>query len=708
MKKLLDKVKMHKNFKDHYKEIEDACNYVNTLITTHKIYNIDFSYGICDVLFYVMVDYKVVIASILYPFVKAETITAQDLQDKYSQDIIDLINTLLKLESLKINTKQSQSQSIKNMFIALAKDIRVIILKLAIEQHKTVILDKYNKSEQDSIMFSVKEVYAPLAAMIGIGYIKNSLENIIFKYYNPTEYNKLNLQLHKYVDQRNNQINISIKRIKKEILPIVGQVYGRQKQISSIYKKLLVKHELSKVYDIMAVRVIVNTIEECYTVLGKIHAIYQPLNRFKDYIAQPKANGYQSLHTSVVVENGDVLEIQIRTIDMHNYAEYGFAAHWAYKEKRKVKESDKKINYIRSVMELYKQKTPEEMLDVLKIDVYSGNIFCQTPQGKVVQFPEGATPIDFAYAIHSKVGDTCVGAKVNDKMVPITTQLQNGDVVEILTNSKSNGPSRDWLKIVKTSTARNRINAFFKREMKDENIKRGKSILEAQAKTKNLNLSKLFKEEYLSEVFDKYSLSSVEDLYASVGYGGLTANQILTRLTKAYNDKNNETPATNEELINALNTPSNIKSVNPQSTVSVYGYANLMTKFAKCCNPLPGDDIIGYVSRGKGVTVHRINCQALNSQESERFIECSWNEGVGNSFVGTITVMAINSPNTIASISKKFSDLKINILSLKNLILNQEQIQLHISVNVEKKQELEELILKLKQLSSVIDAYRAK
>ena len=656
-----------------------------------------------------MVDYKTVVAGILYPYVKNGSIKIEQVKNIYDTDIYDILSTILKLEMLKINTKQSQTQNVKDMFIALAKDIRVIILKLAIEVHKTIILDKYSKDEQKQIMQQINDIYSPLSAVIGIGYIKNRLENELFLFFKPLEYAELNKQLHKYVEARNNQIKVSIEKIKQEILPIKAQVYGRQKQISSIYKKIENKtKDLNLIYDILAIRVIVESVEECYAVLGKIHALYRPLGKFKDYIAQPKENGYQSLHTTVIVENGDPLEIQIRTIDMHTYAEYGFAAHWVYKERRKVNESDKKMSYIRSVMELYKDKSPEELMSALKIDVYSGNIFCQSPQGKILQFPEGATPIDFGYAIHSKIGDTCVGAKINDKMVPLTTTLQNGDIVEIVTNVNSKGPSRDWLKIAKTAEARTRINAFFKREMKDDNIKKGKSILEAQAKAKNIVLARVFKDDYLESVFDKYSLNSVDDLYASVGYGSLTANQVLSRLTAAQRE-NEVVELDANEIVNSINAnTNNNRESRGASTVNVLGYANLMTKFAKCCNPLPGDEIIGYVSRGKGVTIHRVDCDALLKSENDRLIECSWNTNNNNSFVGALTIISSNTPSAIAVVTKKFSDLKIPILSLKNLALNKEELQLSITLNVKRKDELEEVIKKLKQLSIVHDIFRSK
>lgn len=700
---LEEKLKAYFTQKEQYEKINKAMQNVKNHKYNDAIYNYNFGLSVVETLLNVMADYNTVIAAIYYPVLKNNLLDIHDVKAQASEDIAEILQAVFKIEQLKINTKESQAQNIKDMFIALAKDIRVIILKLAVEQQKVLLIDKFEKAEQQAIMLQVKDIYSPIAAMISIGHIKSTLENELFKYYKPLEYAELNKQLHKYVEERNQQIQKSIEIIKQEIQPIDAQVYGRQKQISSIYKKIENKQkELNQIFDILAIRVIVQTVEQCYNVLGKIHAIYKPVGRFKDYIAQPKENGYQSLHTTVIVENGDSLEIQIRTQEMHTYAEYGFAAHWAYKEKRKVNESDKKISYIRSIMELHKEKSSDEILDALKIDVYSGNIFCQTPMGKVLQFVEGATPIDFAYAIHSKIGDTCVGAKINDKMVPLTTPLKNGDIVEIITNANSKGPSRDWLKIIKTSEARGKINAFFKREMKDENIKKGKTILEGAAKAKNLNLSKLFKEEYLEEVFDKYSLASLDDMYASVGYGGLSANQILSRLTNLYNEQEKQRPV----IIDNLQTT--IKTNTKSNIINVLGYSNLMTKLAKCCNPLPGDEIVGYVSRGKGVTVHRANCDALKTIEDERLIECTWNTTNNDSFIGALTIISANNTSAIAAISKKIADLKLQLSSLKTSSKSKEEMIIHVGINVKKKEELSDVIYKLKQLSVVHDIYRTK
>ena len=448
--------------------------------------------------------------------------------------------------------------------------------------------------------------------------------------------------------------------------------------------------------DILAVRILVNNVEECYSALGRVFTIFKPLGNFKDYIANPKDNGYQSLHTAIILDNGDPVEIQIRTFDMHTYAEYGFAAHWAYKEKKKVDESGVKINYIRSIMDLHKEKSSDELLEIMKTDVYSGKIFVQSPMGKIIDFPEGATPIDFAYAIHSNIGNSCVGAKINGRMVPLTTQMNNGDTIEIITNPNAKGPSRDWLKVVKTSSAKSKINAFFKKEMKEENIKKGKAMLEDNAKNKNINLSKLFVPKYLDELFEKYSFQSLDDVYASIGYGGITALQVLNKLNASYRADNS-----NQDIKEF-----SLNDIKNDGEIEVKGFSNILTKIGRCCNPLPGDDIIGYISRGNGITVHRRDCETLKNYEFERLIECGWRSGTNKSFIGSITIIATEMPGLVATITKKLNDEKVSLVGLVAKRQDDLRSIITIQMNIKDKTELDVLINKLKQFSFAIDVYR--
>ncbi len=716
---------------DERQQIIEIINQLKKMNIDNPVYNLDFAIDVANLVIDNKLDYKSVVCALHYPIIK------NNLLDQYDTTHIDdevysMIVALSNIEKLNISTKQEQLDSIKNMFMAIAKDIRVIIIKLCIEQEKLKFLDTMDTLEADEYMRGLNDVYAPVSAMLGISQIKNKLEDAIFKYYKPSFYEELKQALSEYVDERNEAINEVIEKIKQEIKPIVPkfEVYGRQKQLYSIAKKLQKKNmsvstildvygrknnieemtkgktfneiTLSNILDILAVRVIVSTVDECYAVLGKIFSIFKPFGNFKDYIANPKANGYQSLHTAIILDNGDPVEIQIRTFDMHNYAEYGLAAHWAYKISKKVNKTDAKINYIRSILELYKEKSNDELLEILKTDVYLGKIFVQTPQGKIIELPEGATPIDFAYAIHSKIGDSCVGAKINGKIFSLATMLSNGDVVEIITNPNSKGPSRDWIKICKTNSAKTKIRAFFKREMKEDNIKKGKSILDAQAKLKNYNLSKLLTDQYLEEVFDRYSFANIDDMYASIGYGGITASQVLNKLVAVYKEDN----PTEAVVARHINVNNSSKSSDDNQVV-VRGYSNMMTKLAHCCSPIPGDKIIGYVSRGKGVTIHRADCKTIENYEFERLIECDWKNFSSNkSFIGTIDLICGNSNSVYSDISKKVTDNKLEIVAMNVKPIKDHKNLIVLSLRVSSKNQLDEMIAKLKVLPNVIDVFR--
>ena len=691
---------------------------------TDGLYTENFAENIAKSIINNRLDIDSAIIGLLYPAykIKPDILNSEFISD----EITSIFVRLEKIENLNLSTHQEQLENIKKMFIALAKDIRVIIIKLCIEEAKLNFLDKFSDIELEKYMKEVSDVYFPISQMLGLSKIKNSFGNATFKYYKPQMYDELEEALSKYVEDRNTEIENVISKLEPEVKAICpnAQVYGRQKQLYSIAKKLQSKNmavstindiygrndylkniaekgefkenRLHQIMDILAVRIIVDTVEQCYSALGKVFTLYKPLGNFKDYIANPKENGYQSLHTAIILDNGDPVEVQIRTFEMHTYAEYGFAAHWAYKEKKAVDKSGVKINYIRSIMDLHKEKSSDELLEIMKTDVYSGKIFVQSPMGKILDFPEGATPIDFAYAIHSNIGNTCVGAKINGRMVPLTTPMNNGDTIEIITNPNSKGPSRDWLKVVKTNTAKSKINAFFKKEMKEENIKKGKSILENNAKIKNLNLSKLLNDKYLEEVFDKYSFQSIDDMYATIGYGGITANQILSKLRSLYLADNQNKEFKEGSLSDFKN----------DGEVEVKGFSNFLTKLAKCCNPLPGDEIIGYVTRGNGIKVHRKDCEALKNYEFERLIECNWRVNPAKTFVGSITLLATDINGVIASITKKLNDEKVSVVGLVAKKIADNKLSITIHLNIKDKTELDSVINKLKNFSFTIEAYR--
>ena len=691
----------------------------------HGLYTKNFAIKIAKNIIENRLDIDSVIIGLLYPIFKVNPeLIDSNLID---HEIRNIFTRLEKIENLNLSTHQEQLENIKKMFIALAKDIRVIIIKLCIEQSKLEFLDNFNELELAKYMQEVTDIYFPICQMIGLSHIKNNFGNATFKYYKPQMYEELTSTLSKLIEERNSQIKKVISKLKVEMVNICPNavVYGRQKQLYSIAKKLQSKNmavstindiygrnnylkdiaesssfkenKLNQIMDILAVRILVNSVEECYSALGRVFTIFKPLGNFKDYIANPKENGYQSLHTAIVLENGDPMEIQIRTFDMHTYAEYGFAAHWAYKEKKKVDESGVKINYIRSIMDLHKEKSSDELLEIMKTDVYSGKIFVQSPMGKILDFPEGSTPIDFAYAIHSNIGNTCVGAKINGRMVPLTTQMNNGDTIEIVTNPNAKGPSRDWLKVVKTSSAKSKINAFFKKEMKEDNIKKGKAILEDNAKNKNINLSKLFVAKYLDDLFEKYSFQSLDDVYASIGYGGITATQVLNKLNASYRADNS-----NVENIKEFS----LSDIKNDGEIEVKGFSNLLTKIARCCNPLPGDEIIGYISRGNGITIHRKDCETLKNYEFERLMECNWRSSTNKSFIGSITIIATEMPGLVATITKKLNDEKVSLVGLVAKKQDDLRSTITIQMNIKDKTELDTLINKLKQFSFALEVYR--
>ena len=721
MEKLLQYAQEKFKEKD-YNKIVQVLSSVKDIDTQDSIYNFDLSVAIATKAIRKQLDCECVCVSIIYPFVITNTYTQE-----ISEDAQNIINSLIALYNIKIQTREEEIKAIRSLFLATAKDLRTMILKLCIEVAKLDFFDNYSPEYQSQLMENYKNFYSPIAAMLGIKDFKDTLENAIFKYNMPKMYEQLDRAVRTCVHEGQEEIDRAIERIKAELAPTIPnvKVFGRQKTLHSIAKKLMRKNmnvndiiktyngklldnydeeikefgstKLNQIVDVLALMILVNDVNECFSVLGKIFTMFTPLGNFKDYITHPKENGYQSLHTVVLLPNGSPLEIQIRTFDMHEFNEYGFAAHWAYKDHSKVNENDIRINYMRKLMESFREEdNSNDILDLMTQDVYSERIFVQTPLGKVIELPEGSNPIDFAYNIHSKIGDACVGAKVNGKMCPLNTELRNGDTVEIITSVNAKGPSRDWLKIVKSNAAKKKINDFFKHAMKDDNIKRGKSMLEQAAKLRNITLSDYLDQKYLDHVFEKYSFASLEDMYASIGYGSTTTAQVLNKLLKVYEELNTNTQ---DFEIKAH------KTHEISGGISVKGYKDILVKYAKCCNPLPGDQIVGFISRAKGITVHRVDCPALAQCEMERLIECTWNDGQ-NSMVGSVVIITQNTTGVLSKISKKINDLKINIEGISSKNNSNGTTTINLQVSVSSREELEDLINKLNNFSFVLDIYR--
>lgn len=687
--------------KDFYNKIKDLC------ITEKQKHLLEIGEENTTIIFPLELDFDMIFAGLALPLIREKEIDLSIFENH--QSALELAQSVLTIESIDAKSQGAELESVRSMLVAMAKDIRVIILKLAdILNRSRHAKNEFTSSEQAVLHNQVVDLYIPLASRLGLSYIKSELSDLDLSYTNPNEYKKLMKTLAEDQNERKHIIEKAIEESKAILaeLNIKGEVYGRLKHISSIYNKIHQKHyDLDEIYDFSAVRILVETVNECYSVLGEIHTKYFPINgRFKDYIARPKSNGYQSLHTTVLIDNMP-LEFQIRTFEMHNHAEYGIAAHFLYKERKsKINELDSKLLWIRKLIENPNLTTSQQLVDELKTDVYSGYIFVQTPMGKIIQLPENSTPIDFAYAIHSNIGNKCVGAKVNGKMVTLTTRLKNADVVEIITSQNAKGPSRDWINIVQTSSAKNKINQFFKKEMRDENIKKGKAMLENSAKARELNLDELLDERWLPEVFNRYSLKSMDDMYSMIGCNGITTTQILNKLVSCYNESNKA----EKGYVFRPNAEENLVGDSQKSSISELG--SMMIKFARCCNPVPGDDIVGFISRGRGVTIHKSDCKCLWALDSKRLMPLSWNKD-GNtetSYIASIKLLVKNTSGVLANIANKIAEQKINISTIQSKNIKDGKSIIVVKVSISNTDKLNDLMQKLKTVEDVYEVSRGE
>ncbi len=628
--------------------------FVSTIICEEM--NLERCYEIVERIVSLSLDKNSVIAFLAYQLFKVKPELAEKHKKYFNADVTKMYEAFKVLKDVREMSRREEAEDIRKMFLALSNDIRVVIIKLAGILYDIKTLKSIEKQVDKDFCDNVKEVFAPLAERLGLSSMKSNMEDYCFRLQDPEMYNMLEQNVLLNKEKNQTQIEITKTRLKNILkdLGIKGEIQARQKHISSIFKKIQAKQiTVAQIYDLVAMRVLVNSVEDCYAVFGRIHAIYKPIQgRVKDYISMPKPNGYQTLHTTVIVENQRPLEIQIRTFEMHKNCEYGIAAHWIYKEKR-IKENslDKKLSWFRDIMENGKNLSSEEFVETLKTNLYRGEIFVQTPKGKVLEFPEHATVIDFAYAIHSDIGNKCVGARVNNIMRPITTELKNGDVVEIITSPTSKGPSRDWLNIVKTSSARTKIKSFFKNELKDENIKDGKTILDLAAQSRGLVLSSIMSQKALDEVLLKFSFDNEDDMYAAIGSGSINATQIISRLVLIYEKEHaikNQTATT-------------IKVHTSKDGVLVDGTTGLLARYAGCCNPVSGEPIIGYISHGKGVTIHRHDCPNLKYLERERLISAEWDDKAHREFIAEIKVFAHNEIGLVVKIMSLMADMKVNL-----------------------------------------------
>lgn len=643
-----------------------------------------------------LIKYKLDVNSIL-----AYLIVEHNLFDNIeNQDVLNLANNLKQLNTDIFSSKEEEAEILRKQFIAMCNDIRVIIIKLCLVLYSANLCTEPLSQENKELLLKVRSIYAPLSERLGFNSLKSTLEDICLKYLEPEIYKELERSSLLKREENAKQIEITTKKI-QTMLDELGlkdaTITSRQKHFSSIYKKLKSKNiTLAQIYDLVAMRVIVSSVEDCYAVLGKIHGLYRPMEgRFKDYISNPKPNGYQSLHTTIIVDNDRPLEVQIRTYEMHKNSEFGVdVAHWIYKEKRKTTELDKKLSWLREIMDASSSLAPEEFVETLKTNLYSGRIFVQTPKGKVLEFPEGATVLDFAYAIHSDIGNSCIGGKINNKMVPLATKLNNNDIIEIITSSTSKGPSRDWLNIVKTAGARNKINSFFKHELKEENIKNGKQIIEIAIKNKGLNYAKVMEEDIAKKALSKFAFNTLDEMFAAVGYGSMSSNQVVNKLISEYDKKYAEKQTSNNF--------STIVVKKTKDGILIDGDSGMMVRYAGCCNPILGENIVGYISRGRGVTIHKCDCLNLKYLEKERLIAAEWADKTSNNKIANISVLASFSEDFITTLTQSIINMKFNILSLETKF-TAGNILCTIKMKINNIDDRDKIISKIKKIENVME-----
>ena len=663
-------------------------------------------------------DTESIIAAMLHDVVEDTDFSIEDVKALFGESVALLVDGLTKLDKISFQTKEeAEMDNIRKMFLAMAKDIRVIVIKFADRLHNLSTLISMPEEKQREKARETLSIFAPIAHRLGMYRIKWELEDMSLKYLDPVAFHEIS----EGIAQKRNEREEFISHIKHELKQklddanIKCQIDGRAKHFYSIYRKMFTQNKtLDQIYDLFAVRVITENVSDCYTALGIAHELYTPMpGRFKDYIAMPKPNMYQSLHTTVIGHNGTPVEIQIRTKEMHEIAENGIAAHWKYKGiKEGEKDFEAKLSWIRQLLEIQNDSdNEEEFLRALKIDLFTDQVFVFTPKGDVMSFPVGATPVDFAFTIHSAIGYKMQGARVNGKIVTLDYQLQNSDIVEVITSSSVHGPSRDWLKFVKTSQARGKINQWFKKENREENIIKGKEILEKEVKRLGVEGADLLTDDYLISLFKRYGYSSVDDLYCSVGYGSIPINKIIARLKEEHRKttEKKETTLTIENISSVVS-PSSLKGKSSDGVV-VSGIDNCLIRYSKCCNPVPGDRIIGYITRGRGVSVHRQDCvNIVNAytipEEKARLIEVSWATSKETSFNASLKIETTDRPNMLFDIAGVFSETKTPIKTI-NARSKENVGFFDVTVEINDIEQLEKIITKLRNVKDVIDVSRS-
>lgn len=667
--------------------------------------------GVAKIVATLRIDDVSIYASLLHGILKCENVDIKKLKEMFGDEVVDIVITVNKLSCFNIKNKDKvDSEMLRNMFLAIAKDIRTVIIKLADRLYNMQNIS-YVDNEEVKLNMAKEclKIYAPIAHRLGMSKVKSELEDISFRVLMPVEYGVIKAQIDEKKKERELYIDNRINEVKKELEKqnIEASIYGRPKHFYSIYKKMKQKHcNADDLFDLLAIRVIVNSVKDCYSVLGIVHDMYKPMpGRFKDYIAVPKTNMYQSLHTTVFGEGGKPFEIQIRTWDMHNVAEKGIAAHFSYKEKtKKITQADQKIIWLRKTLEIQQDITDNtQNLDKIKGEIFGEEVFVFTPKGDIKALPKGATTVDFAYNIHQKVAEKMIGAKVNGKIVPLSTRLENTDIVEVITSSNSKGPTIDWLKFVKTTTAKNKITSFLKKQGKQQNIIKGKEFLEKELKKKRYLKDVLNDEKIVNEVLRKSNFNSLDEVYENIGFGSISVLKIVNRFNEEY-EKNKELDIDKVAKHKVVN--NNLKNKN--NLIEVEGIKNCKVKFAMCCSPIPGDDIKGYITLGNGISIHRADCVNIKALENtpSRFINVKWKNELKGDFEAKIVVKANASSSVLTEVLKKISDLKVQVIQISSRVTHDRENIMDLKVSVANIEMLQSVIKNLKKVDSVFEVKR--
>lgn len=673
-------------------------------------------------------DKESITAGILHDVVEDTVYSIEEIKEMFGSEVALLVDGVTKLTNLPYNDsskEEIQAENYRKMFLAMAKDIRVILIKLADRLHNMQTMRSMPKEKQLRISTETLSIYAPLANRLGISRIKAELEDLSLKYLDDIAYNDIKEKVAKKFSERNEFIQGIVRDVKKHIedAGIKAEVMGRPKHFFSIYKKMVNQDKtIDQIYDLFAIRAIVDSIKDCYGVLGVIHEMYKPIpGRFKDYIAMPKSNMYQSLHTTLIGPGGEPFEMQIRTVEMHKTAEYGIAAHWKYKENQSgvstaVKE-EQKLNWLRQILEWQRDMSDnKEFMDALKTDlnVFNDQVYAFTPKGEVYNLPSGSTPIDFAYMIHSAIGNKMVGARVNGKIVTFDYTIENGDQIEILTSQNSKGPSRDWLKIAKSTQAKNKINAWFRKENKEENILRGKELLEKGAKVKNIPLDKVMVSKYQKKAMQRYGFQDWDSILAAIGHGGLKEGQVINQMLTYY-ERDIHKERKPEEILKEVVETQKVSPKKTKSGIVVKGIEDLAVRFSRCCTPIPGDEIVGYVTRGRGISIHRTDCEniiGMSLDERERLIDAEWQQEATEkkdlTYKVDVQIVSADRPALVVDISRVIADAGINLLNFSARKVDVTHAVTTLSLEIRGKQELENLLRKINGIEGVFEVIRTK